>query len=133
MTSRSSGAANDGSRRSDREPGLPERRWGTGAIDFGSPAAWINGGSLLILGIASRLPAIGSMIWMVPFYTAPAIWPENNPFLDDHVVYAIILAGIAYVGAGRYLGLGGWWEGTTVARRFRCFAEPQWAVLVSNQ
>ena len=44
-------------------------------------------------------------IWMVLFYTASAIWPENNPFLDDHVVEFIILLALAYVGAGRYLGL----------------------------
>jgi hypothetical protein len=31
---------------------------------------------------------------MALFYTASAIWPEHNPFLDDHVVYAIALAGI---------------------------------------
>jgi thiosulfate dehydrogenase [quinone] large subunit len=132
----------------------------TGAIDFGSADAWINGGSptegflsfglhtkepftgwysdlagqgwvdwvymlsmaaigiLLLLGIATRLAAIGGVIWMILFYTASAIWPENNPFLDDHIVYAIILAGLAYVGAGRYLGLGAWWERTSIARRF---------------
>ena len=55
---------------------------------------------------------------MVLFYTAAAIWPENNPFLDDHVVYAIILAGVAYVEAGRYLGPGGWWERREIVRRF---------------
>jgi thiosulfate dehydrogenase (quinone) large subunit len=32
------------------------------------------------------------------------------------VVYAIVLAGIAYVGAGRYLGLGSWWENTPLVR-----------------
>jgi len=132
----------------------------TGAIDFGSPDAWINGGSptegflsfglhtkepftgwysdlagqgwvdwiymvsmaaigiLLILGILTRPAAIAGIVWMVLFYTASAIWPENNPFLDDHLVYAIVLAGIAYVGAGRYLGLGRWWERTGIARRF---------------
>lgn len=132
----------------------------TGEIDFGSPDAWINGGSptegflsfglhtkepftgwysdlagqgwvdwiymismaaigiLLILGIATRLAAVAGIVWMVLFYTAAAIWPENNPFLDDHLVYAIVLAGIASVGAGRYLGLGGWWERTAAVRRF---------------
>ena len=75
-------------------------------------------GILLILGIATRLAAIGGVIWMVLFYTASSIWPENNPFLDEHVVYAILLAGIAYVGAGRYLGLGRSWERTSLARRF---------------
>jgi thiosulfate dehydrogenase (quinone) large subunit len=72
----------------------------------------------LILGIGTRLAAIGGIIWMVIFYTAGAIWPENNPLIDDHVIYAVVLAGIAYVGAGRYLGLGRWWETTALARRF---------------
>jgi len=72
----------------------------------------------LLLGLASRLAAIGGIIWMAIFYTAGAIWPENNPFLDDHIVYGIVLAGIAYVGAGRYLGFGRWWENTVLVRKF---------------
>jgi thiosulfate dehydrogenase [quinone] large subunit len=34
------------------------------------------------------------------------------------VVYAIVLAGIAYVNAGRYLGLGRWWERTRLVQRY---------------
>lgn len=67
-------------------------------------------GIALILGVATRLAAGAGIVWMAMFYTAVAIWPENNPFMDDHLVYAIVLAGIAYVGAGRYLGLGRRWE-----------------------
>jgi thiosulfate dehydrogenase [quinone] large subunit len=55
---------------------------------------------------------------MVLFYTASAIWPENNPFLDEHVVEFIILIGLAYVGAGRYLGRGRWWERVSIVRRY---------------
>ncbi len=75
-------------------------------------------GIALILGISTRLAAIGGAIWMVLFYTAAAIWPENNPFLDEHVIEAIVLIGIAYVGAGRYLGLGRWWDGLGFVQRF---------------
>jgi thiosulfate dehydrogenase (quinone) large subunit len=75
-------------------------------------------GLALIFGIGTRLAAIGGIIWLAIFYTASAIWPENNPFLDDHVIEAIVLAGIAYVGAGRFLGLGRWWESTALVRRF---------------
>lgn len=75
-------------------------------------------GLLLMLGIATRIAAIGGIIWMGLFYTSSAIWPENNPFLDDHVVYAIALGGIAWVAAGRYLGLGGWWERLPVVRKY---------------
>ena len=67
-------------------------------------------GIALILGIATRLAAGAGIVWMLLFYTASAIWPENNPFMDDHIIYAIVLVGIAYVGAGRYLGLGRKWE-----------------------
>ncbi|HEX2031323.1 MAG TPA: hypothetical protein VHL78_07995 [Actinomycetota bacterium] len=90
-------------------------------------AAWVDWvfmlsllaiGVALILGVATRLAAIGGVIWMGLMYAASAIWPENNPFVDDHVVYAIVLGGIAYVGAGRYLGLGRWWEQTALVKRF---------------
>ena len=75
-------------------------------------------GLALIVGIGTRLAAIGGIAWMVIFYTASAVWPEHNPFVDDHVIEAIVLAGIAYVGAGRYLGLGNWWRNTALVRRF---------------
>jgi len=74
-------------------------------------------GVALMLGILTRLAAIGGIVWMALFYTASAIWPENNPAIDDHVIEAIALAGIAYVGAGRYLGLGRRWERTRIGRR----------------
>jgi thiosulfate dehydrogenase [quinone] large subunit len=75
-------------------------------------------GLALILGIGTRLAAIAGIIWMGLFYTAGAIWPENNPFVDEHVVYAIVLAGIAYVAAGRYLGFGKYWERIPLVRRY---------------
>lgn len=75
-------------------------------------------GLALVLGIGARIAAIGGVIWLGIFYLASAIWPEHNPVVDDHVVYAIALIGIAIVGAGRWLGLGGWWEKTALVKRF---------------
>ncbi|MGH2709894.1 MAG: DoxX family protein [Actinomycetota bacterium] len=74
-------------------------------------------GIALISGIGTRLAALGGIVWLTIFYTATAIWPEHNPFLDDHVVYAIVLGGIAYVGAGRYFGFGRWWERTKLVKK----------------
>jgi thiosulfate dehydrogenase [quinone] large subunit len=87
-------------------------------VDWAYMLSLLAIGTALILGVGTRLAAIGGIIWMAIFYTASAVWPEHNPFLDEHVVYAIVLAGIAYVGAGRYLGLGGWWERTALVQRF---------------
>jgi thiosulfate dehydrogenase (quinone) large subunit len=38
--------------------------------------------------------------------------------MDDHLVYAIVLIGLALAAAGRTLGLGRWWERTALVRRF---------------
>jgi thiosulfate dehydrogenase [quinone] large subunit len=91
---------------------------GQGWVDWIYMISMVLIGLALILGIATRLAALAGIVWMAAFYTAAAIWPENNPFLDDHLIYIIALAGIAYVGAGRYLGFGRWWERTELARRY---------------
>ena len=39
-----------------------------------------------------------------------------QPVLDEHIVHAIVLAGIAYVGAGRYR-LGKYWERLSLVKR----------------
>ena len=75
-------------------------------------------GLALLLGIMVRLAAIGGAIWMALFYTASAIWPENNPFLDDHVIEFIVLLALAYVASGRYLGLGRRWERVGIVERY---------------
>jgi thiosulfate dehydrogenase [quinone] large subunit len=98
----------------DLYSGLAGATW----VDWGYMLSMLLIGLALIFGIGTRLAAIGGILWMAMFYTAGAIWPENNPFLDEHVVYAIVLGGIAYVGAGRYLGFGRWWESTTLVRKF---------------
>ena len=74
-------------------------------------------GLALILGIGTRLAAIGGIIWMTIFYTATAIWPEHNPFVDEHVVNAVLLAALALLGAGSYLGLGDRWNRTALVKR----------------
>jgi thiosulfate dehydrogenase (quinone) large subunit len=74
-------------------------------------------GLALILGIGTRLAAIGGIVWMTIFYTATAIWPEHNPFVDDHVVYVVLLAALALLGAGSYLGLGDRWNRPALVKR----------------
>jgi len=74
-------------------------------------------GTALLLGIFTRLAAIGGAAWMVIFFAATAIWPEHNPFVDQHVIQFVVLIGIAFIGAGRYLGLGKAWERVGFVKR----------------
>lgn len=87
-------------------------------VDWVYMLSMLGLGVALILGIGVRLAGIAGAIWMGLFYAAGFIWPQNNPLVDNHVIYAIVLLGIAHVGAGRWLGLGGWWSRTRLVRRF---------------
>jgi thiosulfate dehydrogenase (quinone) large subunit len=69
--------------------------------------AWLDGGS----------PSVGFLGGatgpFADFYQAIA-----GAFMDNHIVYALVLLGIAVVGAGNTLGIGSWWTGTSLVRRF---------------
>lgn len=66
-------------------------------------------GLALILGIGMRIAAAAGGLLLVLMWTA-VLPPENNVFMDDHLVYAAVLAVLALAGAGSTVGLGGWWS-----------------------
>ena len=74
-------------------------------------------GVALILGVTMRIAAAAGALLMVAMWSA-VLPPANNPFMDYHIVYALVLVALALAGAGRTLGLGGWWERTGIAKRF---------------
>lgn len=73
-------------------------------------------GTALILGIGMRLAAVAGTILLVMMWAA-VLPPENNIFMDDHIIYALVLIGLALVKAGDALGLGRWWGETRLVRR----------------
>ncbi|MBB4772054.1 hypothetical protein [Actinomadura livida] len=74
-------------------------------------------GAALLLGIGMRIAAAGGALMMLLMWSA-VLPPENNPFMDDHLIYAIILIGLALVKAGDTLRLGERWSGTRLDQRF---------------
>ena len=72
-------------------------------------------GLALLLGVAVRFAALMGIVMLVLMYAA--VWPpEHNPFLDDHLVYSIVLLGLAFVNAGSWFGLGAWWGRAPIVR-----------------
>ncbi|MFQ6019932.1 MAG: DoxX family protein [Dehalococcoidia bacterium] len=61
-------------------------------------------GFSLILGIFTRFGLLMGATQMFLFYLAE-LWPANNPFLDEHIVYILLMALLGALGAGRILGL----------------------------
>ena len=66
-------------------------------------------GTALILGVFVNIASASGALMLVMMWTA-VLPPENNPFMDDHLIYAGLLGLLALIGAGRYLGLGAMWE-----------------------
>lgn len=73
-------------------------------------------GVALLAGIGMRIAAGAGALLMVLMWSA-ALAPENNPFMDDHLIYAGLLVGLALVGAGGTLGLGKVWARTPLVQR----------------
>jgi thiosulfate dehydrogenase [quinone] large subunit len=85
-------------------------------------------GIALILGVGLRIAAIGGSIMMLMMWAAE--WPlakftsageptmSTNPFMDYHIIYALVLIAVAFAANGRVFGLGDKWAQLTGNRRF---------------
>lgn len=68
-------------------------------------------GIALILGIGVRMAGISGALILVLIYLAAHIWPANNPFLTEHIVYAVLFIGFAFAPVvGQWVGLGKQWS-----------------------
>ncbi len=76
-------------------------------------------GTALVLGIATRLAAIGGTIMMLLIFFAASIPPEHNPVIDEHIIYILSLWLLAASPeTGNWLGLGRWWHNLLIVQRF---------------
>ncbi len=102
----------------------------------GNPNAWVNWlfmfglfavGLCLILGVFMRLASIGGAVMLALMYLAE--WPiaqvtqegggnvYNNPVVDDHIVYGVVLILLMLLQAGSTWGLGRWWQSLGFVQR----------------
>jgi thiosulfate dehydrogenase [quinone] large subunit len=74
-------------------------------------------GLALMLGVTMRLATYAGALLLMMMWSA-ALWPANNPFVDEHIVYVLVLFMLLLSGAGTTFGLGRWWDRTRLVRRF---------------
>ncbi|MDO8443263.1 MAG: hypothetical protein Q7S81_03365 [bacterium] len=75
-------------------------------------------GMAFLLGIGVKIASYSGVLMMLFMYTAGFIPPQNNPFLDEHFIYAVIMIGLSLSHSGRWLGFGGWWKNTQLVQKF---------------
>lgn len=74
-------------------------------------------GVALILGIGMRIAVVSGVLMMLMMYTA-ALPPANNPVVDDHIIYALVLVGLLRVNASQQLGFGAAWAKTDLVKKY---------------
>lgn len=72
-------------------------------------------GTALMLGVAMRLATAAGVLLLVLMWSA-VLPPDNNLFMDDHLIYAMTLVLITALGAGHTLGLGHRWDQLSLVR-----------------
>jgi thiosulfate dehydrogenase (quinone) large subunit len=70
----------------------------------------------LSFGIAMRFAAAAGSIMLVLMWSA-SLPPQDDLFLDNHIIYALLLVGLVLVGAGNTFGLGRRWTQTSPVQR----------------
>ena len=74
-------------------------------------------GIALILGIGLRVASYAGsiLLFLMWFSLLPT---EQNPFLDEHIIYILVLWVLSYSNAGEVFGLGKWWCKTSLVKNY---------------
>lgn len=91
---------------------------GNPLVDLGFMFGLLGLGVALIFGLAMRLAAIGGCVMLAMMWLS-SLPLENNPVIDEHVVYAAALVALAATHAGNTWGLGKAWNRATSAPAVR--------------
>jgi thiosulfate dehydrogenase [quinone] large subunit len=90
---------------------------GNGFVDWLFMLGLAGIGIALVVGAGVRIAAIAGTVLLVLMWAAE-LPLANNPFMDEHIIYAVVLVGLALANAGDTLGIGRWWGSRTVVRNF---------------
>ncbi len=75
-------------------------------------------GLSLTLGIGVKIAGYSGALMLFLMWTA-LLPPKNHPFLDEHIIEAIVLIGLATVKSGHWWGLGKWWSKTKLVKQYK--------------
>jgi thiosulfate dehydrogenase [quinone] large subunit len=90
---------------------------GNAFVDWLFMLALLGIGLAFILGIGLRIAA-GSAVALLVLMWMAVLPIVNNPFLDDHLVYALVAVGLAASAAGDTWGFGKAWASTDLVSRY---------------
>lgn len=90
---------------------------GSQFIDWIFMIGLLGVGVTLTLGIMLRIGSISGAVMLLLMWLA-VLPPAHHPFLDDHLVYLIVMVGFIFVHAGKYWGFGTWWKHRELVKKY---------------
>lgn len=72
-------------------------------------------GLSLLLGVGQKIAGYSGALMMFLMWTT-VLLPEHNPFLDDHIIYGLVLILLAHVKTK--FSLGDWWRKTKLVKKY---------------
>lgn len=90
---------------------------GNPLVDFLFLAGLCLIGLALITGVGVKIAAISGIVMMLMMYSA-LFPPENNPLIDEHIVYALVLFGIFKSADSPIWGLGQIWQKQNIVKKY---------------
>lgn len=97
--------------------GLYQALAGNGIVDWLFMTGLLLMGLCLVLGIGLRIACYSGVVLMVLLWSA-ALLPSNNPLVDEHVIYALVLVWLSHTDTTKQLGLGKWWVKLPLVQRY---------------
>ncbi|MBY0376424.1 hypothetical protein K2P96_00410 [Patescibacteria group bacterium] len=79
-------------------------------------------GVTLTFGISVKLGSWAGIIMLLLMYSAVGIWPANNPFIDEHLIYIFVMASFLFTNPGKYFGFGNVWYRSSFVQKYKIFA-----------
>lgn len=73
-------------------------------------------GVALVAGIGMRFATISGVLLMIMMWSSMLL-PENNPIIDEHIIYSIILLGLLVSNKQQVWGLRNWWIKQPLVKR----------------
>lgn len=73
-------------------------------------------GFALVAGIGMRLATVSGILLLMMMWSS-LLLPENNPLIDEHIIYSILLLGLLAANKRQVWGLRNWWIKQPLVKR----------------
>jgi thiosulfate dehydrogenase [quinone] large subunit len=97
--------------------GLYQSMAGSGLVEWLFMLGMLGIGTALVLGVMMRIAGVGGAVLMLLLYTA-VMPPENNPVVDEHVIYALLFILFTLVPVGDWWGFGRIWSRLPIVQKY---------------